>query len=118
MTNFETLRTKMQEDRTSVPRYIRMACDYSDDRSLETLTFDELPWGRNVEVEIQAMIEELKSYGIKEFWICEHSAALCESLVRLMQNGVVITGGEMYTMPSIFGSQFTQDVPVLKCQIK
>lgn len=118
MTNFETLKHKMEGDKTSVPRYIRMAYNNSVDHKMETLTFDELPWGRHVVIELKEMVEFLKNLGIKEFWVCERSTALSEALVYLMQNGVTITGGEIYKMPSIFGSHFTNDVPVLKCQIK
>ena len=106
----------MQENPAEVNSYLQHAARYSERYNLEVLTFDELPWSGDAATAIQNIVYQLASFGIKEFWIAEASTALNKALIRLMQNGVTITGGEFLVVPSPLFS-WNEDIPVLKCQI-
>jgi hypothetical protein len=116
MKNFETLVQAMQENPAEVSSYLQHAARYSERYNLDVLTFDELPWSGDADATTMEIVKQLRQFGIEEFWIAESSTALNKSLIRLMQNGVTITGGEVVVVPSPIFS-WNEDIPVLKCAI-
>lgn len=116
MKNFENLKQAMHNNPAAVNSYLQHAARYSERYNLDVLTFDELPWSGGAEDATAEIVEQLVQFGITEFWIAESSTALNKALIRLMQNGVTITGGEVLVVPSPLFS-WNEDIPVLKCKI-
>ena len=116
MKNFETLMQAMQENPAEVNSYLKDAARHSANRNLPVLTFSELPWSGDADATTADIIKELKQYGIEEFWVAENSTALNRALIRLMQNDVTITGGEILVVPSRLFS-WDEEIPVIKCKI-
>lgn len=116
MKNFETLIKAMHENPADVNSYVQHAARYSERYNLEVLTFDELPWSGDADTVTAEIVKQLSQFGINEFWIAESSTALNKALIRLMQNNVSITGGEVIIVPSPLFS-WNEDIPVLKCEI-
>lgn len=116
MKNFETLKKAMQVNPAQVNSYLQHAARYSERYNLEVLTFDELPWAGDADGRIAEIVDQLKQFGITEFWIAESSTALNKALIRLMQWGITITGGEFLKVPSPTFS-WNEDIPVIKCRI-
>lgn len=115
MKNFENLKQAVYENPAAINSYLQHATRYSERYNLDVLTFDELPWAGDAEARTAEIIQQLKQFGITEFWISESSTALNKSLIRLMQWGVTITGGEVLKVPSPIFS-WNEDIPVLKCK--
>ena len=116
MKNYESLMRVMQQNPAVVNSYLQHAARYSERYNLGILTFDELPWAGDADGRTAEIIDQLKQFGITEFWIAESSTALNKSLIRLMQWGVTITGGEFLQVPSPIFS-WDEEIPVLKCQL-
>lgn len=116
MKNYESLMKVMQENPAAVNSYLQHAARYSERYNLGVLTFDELPWAGDAEGRTAEIIDQLKAFGIKEFWISESSTALNKALIRFIQWGVTITGGEVLSVPSPIFS-WNEDIPVLKCKL-
>lgn len=113
--NYEQVADAIGRDE-GISWYLAEAVRYSEKYNLDTLTFHELPWSANVEAETEKLIEQLKKYDVREFWISEASTALNKALIRLMGYNVVITGGEVLKVSSPYFS-WEEEIPVLKCEI-
>lgn len=116
MRQIEAIEKAITEEVGQYSGYLLQAYKYTQRNSLEELTFDDLPWGNFINSGIEELVAQMKELGIKEFWVSESSTALKMQLIALMNNGVVITGGEVLSVPSPYLS-FNDTITVLKCEI-
>lgn len=116
MKNYESLKQAMQENPAEVNSYLQHAARYSERYNLPILTFDELPWSGDAVTMTAEIVKQLKHFGIKHFWTSESSTALNKSLIRLMQNNVMVTGGAVLQVPSPIFS-WDEDIAVIQFEI-
>lgn len=116
MKNFETLLQAMQENPAEVNSYLQHAARYSERYNLPVLTFDELPWAGDAAAMTAEIVKQLRQFEIKHFWTSESSTALNKSLIRLMQNNVMVTGGAVLQVPSPMFS-WNEDIAVIQFEI-